>query len=640
MIGLMFRADARRATLVLVSVLVGVAAVTLQGLWLKLLTDAAADGSTGRAVAAAVALGVFAGAHLLTAMSGFSLVVGLEERVGLHVDQQIAWSTAAIRGIEHLERPDLLAKIDQLETERPAISQSVTGMVGAARIVLTTIGSALLLATVALPLALLPVFGLASVILGSRELELSVKGIGETAEKERLAGGILSLAVQPQSAKEIRVFGLQTTLTERYEMETRDAERRLDRLGLQAAALNALGWTVFAIGYVAAIVFVLQRALDGTATPGDFVLTVLVAAAVNSQVVQSVETVTRLLRSGRVLEQYLWLIDYAGAGGAEVGKEVPPASLGTGIQIDHLSFGYDPDTPDSVLEDITMTLPAGAVVAIVGDNGAGKTTLVKLLTRMYEPTGGRILVDGVDLTAFDCYAWRSRLAGVLQDFTNPEFIVRESVGLGDLPRIENAVAVEAAIDRAGATALVASLDRGLETALGSSFDDGVELSGGQWQAMALARGMMRDSPLLLVLDEPTSALDAETEHMVFTRYADSEPGSRKCIGGHHDPRLPSLLDGPDRRPDLRAGERPGTRARHPSGAHAARRHLPGDVPPASGRVPGSPAHRVSAGLTVHHPVTPDSDRGRARSRRSSGVRAPPATAVRSRARHGGGRSSP
>src|SRR5690606_30237187 len=157
-------------------------------------------------------------------------------------------------------------------------------------------------------------------------------------------------------------------------------------------------------------------------------------------------------------------------------------------------------------------------------NGAGKSTLVKLLGRLYLPTSGRNLVDGVDLARMPADQWRERLAGAFQDFFRFEFAARHTVGIGDVPRLDDAPAVTTAVTRAGADDVVEHLVSGLETQLGPSWPEGVEVSFGQWQKLALARGFMRDRPLLLVLDEPTAALDAETEHALFERYAAASRG--------------------------------------------------------------------------------------------------------------------
>jgi ATP-binding cassette subfamily B protein len=156
---------------------------------------------------------------------------------------------------------------------------------------------------------------------------------------------------------------------------------------------------------------------------------------------------------------------------------------------------------------------------LVGENGAGKTTLVKLLARMYDPTTGRILVDGVDLATIAPDAWRSQLSAGFQDFVKFELTVRDVVGIGDVERSSEEDAVRAAIARGDAESVVGGLPRGLDTQLGKKFTDGVELSGGQWQRLALARAFMRERPLLLLLDEPTAALDPEAEHRLYEQYA-------------------------------------------------------------------------------------------------------------------------
>jgi ATP-binding cassette subfamily B protein len=205
-----------------------------------------------------------------------------------------------------------------------------------------------------------------------------------------------------------------------------------------------------------------------------------------------------------------------------------PETIARGIRFEHVSFAY-PGTDKLVLDDVSLTLSPGSVVAIVGENGAGKTTLVKLLSRMYRPTSGRITVDGVDLARMSPAEWRARLAGAFQDFFRFELKAIETVGLGDLPRIDEPAGVASAVDRAGATDVVDRLPSGIETQLGPSWKDGVELSFGQWQKLALARGFMRQKPLVLVLDEPTAALDAETEHALFERYAEAARGDRITI---------------------------------------------------------------------------------------------------------------
>jgi ATP-binding cassette, subfamily B, bacterial len=219
-----------------------------------------------------------------------------------------------------------------------------------------------------------------------------------------------------------------------------------------------------------------------------------------------------------------WLENYA-AVHRGAGDRPAPERLSTGISFEAVSFCY-PGTTEQVLRNVSLDLPAGSVVAIVGENGAGKSTLVKLLCGFYSPTSGRILIDGTDLSRVSPQEWRSRLSGAFQDFARLEFIARSTVGLGDLDHLDDSEFVAAAVDRAGATDVVDGLGSGLDTQLGANWPDGVDLSFGQWQKFALARGFMRTRPLLTILDEPTAALDAETEHLLFERYADQARASR------------------------------------------------------------------------------------------------------------------
>jgi ATP-binding cassette, subfamily B, bacterial len=216
-------------------------------------------------------------------------------------------------------------------------------------------------------------------------------------------------------------------------------------------------------------------------------------------------------------QRLAWLEKYAASLVVDADQPVP-ARLEQGIRFEHVSFAY-PGTDRLVLEDVSLHLPAGTVVAVVGENGAGKSTLVKLLGKFYEPTAGAIYADDQPLARLPADRWRERLAGAFQDFFRFEFLARQTVGLGDVPRLDDERAAAVAVERAGAVDDMVRLPAGLQTQLGSTWPDGVDLSFGQWQKLALARGFMRDDPLLLVLDEPTAALDAETEHALFERYA-------------------------------------------------------------------------------------------------------------------------
>ncbi len=282
-----------------------------------------------------------------------------------------------------------------------------------------------------------------------------------------------------------------------------------------SAAWHTLAWAIFGAAYVGAVIFV----SSGLGAPAGQVLLVLAAGSRLSAYIGATVGEIGFLRGFWMdgSRRLAWLEDYAAALNSNADRHAP-AALRRGIRLDAVSFAY-PGTSRLVLDAVTVTLPAGAVVAVVGENGAGKTTLVKLLARLYEPDAGTILVDDTPLSRIPADEWRGRLAGAFQDFFRFEFLARQTVGLGDVPRIEHEPAVAAAVERAGAADVVARLPAGLSTQLGPTWPGGVDVSFGQWQKLALARGFMRERPLLLILDEPTAALDAETEHALFERYA-------------------------------------------------------------------------------------------------------------------------
>jgi ATP-binding cassette, subfamily B, bacterial len=281
-----------------------------------------------------------------------------------------------------------------------------------------------------------------------------------------------------------------------------------------SALWSAGAWTLFGLGYTAAL-WLVATTFHGT--PGRVLLVLAAGANLTRDLSGALGMGDWMRWTLDAARRLAWLEDYArdqrGSGDAPV-----PSRIVSGIEFDNVSFRY-PATETWALRDVTLRLPAGSVVALVGENGAGKTTLVKLLCRFYEPSSGHIRVDGVDLRDLPASGWRSRLAGAFQDFVRFEFRARRTVGLGELALESVVPAVEAAVERAGATDVLERLPRGLETQLGATWTDGVDLSFGQWQKLALARGFMRERPLVLLLDEPTAALDAQTEHVIFERFA-------------------------------------------------------------------------------------------------------------------------
>jgi ATP-binding cassette subfamily B protein len=212
-----------------------------------------------------------------------------------------------------------------------------------------------------------------------------------------------------------------------------------------------------------------------------------------------------------------------------------PASVRErGIRFDDVGFRY-PGRDDWALRHVSLFIPEGQSISLVGQNGAGKTTFIKLLTRLYRPTEGQISLDGKDLNDWDEAALRRRIGVVFQDFVQYQLTAGENVGLGSVADLNDSEQIQRAVHKGGADEVMASLKSGLATPLGRWFAEGVELSGGQWQKVALARAFMRERADILVLDEPTAALDAEAEHAVFERFRELTRGKTSILISHRFP---------------------------------------------------------------------------------------------------------
>ncbi len=483
--------------------------------WLKLLSDGAVDGERGMIRLAAAGLTVSAvGTWFLMTLSE-RVQRRFRDKMTIALESHVAGLQADVATIELHERPEYLDRLEVLRNQVFVLDHlymSLFSTVGWVFQLGVVVG---LLMSIDSLLGLLAVSALPAVLMSSWRPGIEQDAQERAASDQRFSRHIYETATDVSASKEIRVMGAGDRLAVRREEAWERWYRRLAGVRWGSALWYTLGWGIFSASYVGAVVFV---ASGRNSTPGEVIL-VLSAGALLARYLNLAVAEIGFLR-GIWLDgarRLVWLERYVAS--RQASAEVPaPESLTDGIRLHGVSFAY-PGTERAVLADVDLTLPAGSVVALVGENGAGKTTLVKLLARMYEPTRGRIDVDGHDLARIDAAEWRARLGGAFQDFFRFEFLASETVGLGDVVRIDDREAVASAVDRAGAEAVVAGLRSGLDTQLGPAWPGGVDVSFGQWQRLALARGFMRDEPLLLILDEPTAALDAETEHALFERYA-------------------------------------------------------------------------------------------------------------------------
>jgi ATP-binding cassette, subfamily B, bacterial len=333
-------------------------------------------------------------------------------------------------------------------------------------------------------------------------------------------------------AKEVKLFGLGPVLLARFKSlgEMFYVEDR--RLSIQRAGwawgLSLLGTGAFYASYA----FMAIAAAVGTLTLGDMVLYVM-AFRQGQQGFQSI-----LAAIGGMYEDNLYMSNLFAYLAVE--PSAPPLALPgptldeEGIRFEGVGFRY-PGKEEWALRGLDLFIPRGQSLALVGHNGAGKTTFIKLLTRLYEPTEGRILLDGKDLRTWELDALRRRIGVVFQDYNQYQLQVRDNVGLGSVDHRDDEARIRRAVDRGGAEGVVAALPGGLDTQLGRWFKDGSELSGGQWQKIALARAFMREEADILVLDEPTAALDAEAEHAVFERFKSLAAGRTSILISHRFP---------------------------------------------------------------------------------------------------------
>ena len=498
----------------------------LLALWLMLLANGVTSHDRFEVIASAMGLGVSAVGTWFLRVTSDRVQRRFRDRLTIALESHVASLQATVATIEHHERPEYLDRLAVLRDQVFVLDHMYMSMFSTCGWILRLGVTIVLLVSISPILALLAAFALPTVLTSTWRPGIERAAEERGASANRLARHLFTVATTAPPGKEVRV----TRIGNRLVKLRREAWERwygpVASARWGSAAWHTVAWLIFGAGYIGAIVYV---TVGLHATSGQVLLVLAAGSRLSAYIGATVGEIGFLrgvwLDGSRRLA---WLEDYAAAL-TEHADTPAPDRLVDGIRLEHVWFAY-PGTTRHVLEDVSLDLKQGSVIAIVGENGAGKSTLVKLLARLYQPDDGRILVDGVDLARIPADDWREHVAGAFQDFFRFEFRARHTVGLGDVPRLDDEPAVVGAVNRAGADDVIAHLNRGLETQLGPTWPSGVEVSFGQWQKLALARGFMRDYPLLLVLDEPTAALDAETEHALFERYA-AAARSERSDGG-------------------------------------------------------------------------------------------------------------
>lgn len=330
-------------------------------------------------------------------------------------------------------------------------------------------------------------------------------------------------------AKEVQLFGLGKLFLDRYKaifVQLYGEDRALTiRRGL-------VGWVVGVVSTVAfygAYGWIAWEAVAGRISLGDMTMYLLLFKQGQSALAASLNAVGGIYEDNLYLSTLYEFLDLPlpAAGDGEA-RGPDPAD---GLRFEHVSFSYPGQTRRAV-DDVTFQIKPGEKLAIVGENGGGKTTLIKLLTRLYTPATGRILLDGLDLQQWDPALLRKRIGVIFQDFVRYQILAGENVGVGDVERLSDRPRQETAARRGLAHEILSGMPKGYDTQLGRWFDGGVELSGGQWQKIALSRAFMRQGADILVLDEPTSAIDAESEAEIFERVREHSEGRMAILISH------------------------------------------------------------------------------------------------------------
>ena len=332
------------------------------------------------------------------------------------------------------------------------------------------------------------------------------------------------------TAKEVKIFNLSSFITHRFEQLAHKYYLANRKLAIKRTVWGTLFHTIGDLAYYGAYVLILIRTVGGIITVGEMTFLSGTFGRLRGQLQAILTRFSKIAENTLYLKDYFDFMEMAPAIADKAGAVPFPDEIIHGIEFENVGFKY-PNTEKWVLKGVSFRLKAGCKLALVGENGAGKTTLVKLLARLYDPTEGRILVDGVDLRDYELTSLRRNIGVIFQDFVRFYLSASENIAIGDIDEREDRPRIVGSAHKSLANEVIEKLPNEYEQMLGRRFKEGVDLSGGEWQKVALARAYMRDAQIL-ILDEPTAALDARAEYQVFLRFTELTEGKTALLISH------------------------------------------------------------------------------------------------------------
>jgi ATP-binding cassette, subfamily B, bacterial len=473
---------------------------------------------------------------------GIAVTIGFIGRIIDYLDTLLAGKYMhhiSVRVMEHAAGLDLLAYedpvfYDRLERARVQATDRLYMIQAIGRLiqqVVTTITLSVSIMLFSPWLLLLLVVGVIPAFVGETHFAFLgyAKNFGQTPIRRQL-DYLRILGGSKEAAKELKLFGLRDFLTGRFKKLSTQLYEEDIALARRKAAVGSVLSAIGTAGYYTAYIFAVWRTVTGIFSFGTLTFLANAIRDASSNLQQTFSTLSTIADQALFMTDLIAFFEMQPKIASKPNALPAPRPIQRGFEFRNVSFRY-PGGGRLVLNGLNFSLRPGERVALIGENGEGKTTIVKLMTRLYDPVEGQVLLDGVDLREYDLEGLYREIGVIFQDFMRYEMTARENIAVGRIEQISNLTLLRQSAEKSLADQVVGKLASGYEQMLGRRFDGGVDLSGGEWQKVALARAYLRDAQVL-ILDEPTSALDARSEYEVFQRFAELTAGKMALFISH------------------------------------------------------------------------------------------------------------